>query len=38
MMHFVNSVCACVLVYATVTRGGLGFARVLELAAARIRS
>jgi hypothetical protein len=38
MIHFINSVCACVVVYATVTRGGLGFARVLELAAARIRS
>jgi hypothetical protein len=36
-MHFLNSVCATVLVYGFVTRGGLGFARVLELATARIR-
>jgi hypothetical protein len=30
MMHFLNSVCASILIYATVTRGALGFARILE--------
>jgi hypothetical protein len=30
MMHFVNSLCATVLIYATVTRGALGVARILE--------
>jgi len=30
MMQLMNSLCASVLIYATVTRGGLGFARILE--------
>jgi hypothetical protein len=30
MMHFLNSTCATVLIYGTVTRGGLGVARILE--------
>jgi hypothetical protein len=30
MMHFLNALCATVLIYATVTRGALGFARILE--------
>jgi len=30
MTHLMNSLCATVLFYATVTRGGLGVARVLE--------
>jgi hypothetical protein len=29
-MQLMNSLCATVLIYATVTRGGLGVARVLE--------
>ena len=30
MMHFLNALCATVLIYATVTRGALGVARILE--------
>lgn len=30
MMHFANALCATVLIYGTVTRGGLGVARMLE--------
>jgi hypothetical protein len=30
MMHFLNALCATVLIYASVTRGALGVARVLE--------
>jgi hypothetical protein len=37
MTHFLNLICATFLFYAAVTRGGLGVARVLELAFARDR-
>ena len=37
MTHFLNLICATVLFYASVTRGGLGIARVLELAFNRNR-
>ena len=30
MMHFANALCATILIYGTVTRGGLGVARILE--------
>ena len=30
MMHFLNALCATVLIYASVTRGALGVARILE--------
>jgi hypothetical protein len=30
MMHFLNSLCATVLIYASVTQGALGVARLLE--------
>jgi hypothetical protein len=30
-MQLMNSLCATVLIYASVTRGGLGVARVLEV-------
>jgi hypothetical protein len=37
MTHFLNSICASIIVYASVTRGGLGFARVLQFAVNRTR-
>jgi hypothetical protein len=37
MTHFLNLMCATVLFYASVTRGGLGFARVLDLVVNRDR-
>ena len=30
MMNFSNALCATILIYGTVTRGGLGVARILE--------
>jgi hypothetical protein len=30
MTHFLNTVCVCMLFYASVTRGGAGVARILE--------
>ena len=30
MMHFLNSLCATVLIYASVTQGALGVSRLLE--------
>ena len=30
MTHFANALCATILIYGTVTRGGLGVARILE--------
>jgi hypothetical protein len=30
MMQFLNSLCATVLIYASVTRGALGVAQILE--------
>jgi hypothetical protein len=30
MTHFLNTLCVCTLFYASVTRGGVGVARILE--------
>jgi len=30
MTHFLNSICASVLIYGSVTRGGLGVSKLLE--------
>jgi hypothetical protein len=37
MTHLLNILCSSILVYASVTRGGLGFARVLQFAVNRTR-
>ena len=37
MTHFINAACLNLVAYALITRGGLGFARVLELVVNRTR-
>jgi hypothetical protein len=37
MTHFLNSVCASLIVYVSITRGGVQVARALELVVKRTR-
>jgi len=38
MVHFVNSLCSCLIVYVSITRGGVMVARGLEYATRRARA
>jgi hypothetical protein len=38
MVHFVNSLCSCLIVYVSITRGGLVVARGLEYVTSRAKA